>query len=187
MNDSDGVRTIDQGTPPSRFARGWHCLGLADRFRDSGPHAVEAFGTKLAVFADSAGELHVLDAYCRHMGGDLSRGTIKGDALACPTYFKNVFEGHIASQYLRTRSRPDVENSNYAQGTETTLRSEASYYGPSYMIDELWHDYHGSTIQSILINCHYPVTPTSFMLQWGVIVKLPAGLPEAQADRVAAK
>jgi 3-ketosteroid 9alpha-monooxygenase subunit A len=290
MDDSGGVRTIDQGTPPSRFARGWHCLGLADRFRESGPHAVEAFGTKLAVFADSAGELHVLDAYCRHMGGDLSRGTIKGDALACPfhdwrwggngrcagipyarrvpvaartrswltleqnrqlfvwhdpagnppppevtipriegaysagwsnwtwdsilvegancrevidnvadmahffyihfafpTYFKNVFEGHIASQYLRTRSRPDVEDSNYAQGTETTLRSEASYYGPSYMIDELWHDYHGSTIQSVLINCHYPVTPTSFMLQWGVIVKLPAGLPEGQSDRVAAK
>ena len=45
MDDSDGVRTIDQGTPPSRFARGWHCLGLADRFRESGPHAVEAFGT----------------------------------------------------------------------------------------------------------------------------------------------
>ena len=290
MNDSDGVRTIDQGAPPSRFARGWHCLGLADRFRESGPHAVEAFGTKLAVFSDSAGALHVLDAYCRHMGGDLSRGTVKGDALACPfhdwrwggngrcagipyarrvpvtartrswltleqnrqlfvwhdpqgnapppevtipriegvysagwsnwtwdsilvegancrevidnvadmahffyihfafpTYFKNVFEGHIASQYLRTRSRPDVEDGNYAQGTQSTLRSEASYYGPSYMIDELWHDYHGSAIQSILINCHYPVTPTSFMLQWGVIVKLPPGLAEGQADRVAAK
>ena len=55
------------------------------------------------------------------------------------------------------------------------------------MIDELWHDYHGTTIESILINCHYPVTPTSFMLQWGVIVKLPPGLSEAQADRVAAK
>ena len=32
MNDSDGVRVIDHGTPPARFARGWHCLGLADRF-----------------------------------------------------------------------------------------------------------------------------------------------------------
>ena len=291
MNDSDGVRTIEQGTPPTRFARGWHCLGLAARFRDSGPHAVHAFGTKLVVFADSAGQLHVLDAYCRHMGGDLTRGTIKGDAIACPfhdwrwggngrcqaipyarrvppaartrswltleqnkqlfvwhdpqgnpppqdvtipridgaysaewsnwtwdsilvegancreiidnvadmahffyihfafpTYFKNVFEGHIASQYLRTRSRPDVgDGSNYASGTESTLRSQASYFGPSYMIDELSHDYHGMTIESILINCHYPVTPTSFMLQWGVIVKLPPGLPEAQADRVAAK
>ena len=35
--------------------------------------------------------------------------------FAFPTYFKNVFEGHIASQYLRTRSRPDVgAASNYA-------------------------------------------------------------------------
>ena len=291
MNDPDGVRTIDHGAPPARFARGWHCLGLADRFRDLGPHAVEAFGTKLVVFADSAGDLHVLDGYCRHMGGDLTRGAIKGDAVACPfhdwrwggngrcvaipyarrvppaartrswltleqnkqlfvwhdpqgspppqdviipriegaysaewsnwtwdsilvegancreiidnvadmahffyihfafpTYFKNVFEGHIASQYLRTRSRPDIaDGSNYASGTETTLRSEASYFGPSYMIDQLWHDYHGMTIESILINCHFPVTPTSFMLQWGVIVKLPPGLAAGQADRVAAK
>jgi len=290
MNDRDGVRTIDRGAPPARFARGWHCLGLAEPFRAAGPHAVQAFGTKLVVFADSAGSLHVLDAYCRHMGGDLSRGTIKGDAVACPfhdwrwggdgrcaripyarrvpptartrswltheqngqlfvwhdpqgnpppehvtipriegafsaewsnwtwdsilveancrevvdnvvdmahffyihfafpTYFKNVLEGHIATQYLKTRARPDIESgSNYASGTDTTLRSEASYYGPSYMINYLSHDYHGTTMESVLINCHYPVTPDSFLLQWGVIVRRPAGLSEAQGDRVAAK
>jgi len=291
MNDRDGVRTIDRGAPPTRFARGWHCLGLAERFRDSGPHAVQAFGGKLVVFADSAGQLHVLDSYCRHMGGDLSRGTIKGDAIACPfhdwrwggdgrcaripyarrvppaartrswltleengqlfvwhdpqgnpppegvtipridgafspewsnwtwdsvlvegancrevvdnvvdmahffyihfafpTYFKNVLEGHVATQYLRTRARPDIETgSNYASGTDTTLRSEASYFGPSYMINQLWHDYHGMTMESILINCHYPVTPDSFLLQWGVIVKRPPGLSDERSDRVAAK
>jgi hypothetical protein len=112
--------------------------------------------------------------------------------FAFPTYFKNVFEGHIASQYLRTRSRPDVgpemgRASNYSGGTETTLRSEASYFGPAYMIDNLWHDYHGMTMESVLINCHYPVTPTSFLLQWGAIVKRPPGLSAAQASRVAAK
>src|SRR5580698_1211544 len=80
----DRVRTIDAGTLPARFARGWHCLGLAGRFREGGPHAVRAFGTKLVVFADSSGALHVLDGYCRHMGGDLTQGTVKGDAIACP-------------------------------------------------------------------------------------------------------
>jgi 3-ketosteroid 9alpha-monooxygenase subunit A len=84
MNDREAVRTIDTGEPPARFARGWHCLGLAERFRETGPHAVEAFGTKLVVFADSSGALHVLDAYCRHMGGDLTMGTVKGDQVACP-------------------------------------------------------------------------------------------------------
>src|SRR6059058_4003087 len=77
-------RLIDRGTPPDRFARGWHCLGLADSFRDGKPHAIEAFGTKLVVFADTTGALHVLDGYCRHMGGDLTQGTIKGDTIACP-------------------------------------------------------------------------------------------------------
>src|SRR3982751_5859358 len=51
------VRTIDAGRPPARFARGWHCLGLAESFRDGAPHAVQAFGTKLVVFADSTGAL----------------------------------------------------------------------------------------------------------------------------------
>jgi 3-ketosteroid 9alpha-monooxygenase subunit A len=292
MSVGEGVRTIDSGLAPARFARGWHCLGLASSFREPGPHAVSAFGTKLVVFADSAGDLKVLDAFCRHMGGDLSRGTVKGDAIACPfhdwrwggdgrcsripyarrvppaartrswltleqngqlfvwhdpqgrppppelaiptidgvgdpgwtswtwdsvlvegancrevvdnvvdmahffyihfafpTYFKNVLEGHIATQYLRTRSRADIATgSNYASGgEETTLRSEASYYGPSYMINKLSHDYHGMTMDSVLINCHYPVTPDSFLLQWGVIVKRPPGLSQEHADKVSAR
>lgn len=80
----DSVRHIETGALPTRYARGWHCLGLESSFRDGEPHAVEAFGTKVVVFEDGSGQLKVLDAYCRHMGGDLSRGSIKGDAVACP-------------------------------------------------------------------------------------------------------
>ncbi len=69
---------------PERFARGWHCVGLTRDLRDGKPHPIHAFGTKLVVFADSEGDLKVLDAYCRHMGGDLSQGEIKGDSVACP-------------------------------------------------------------------------------------------------------
>ncbi|GAB2809368.1 Rieske 2Fe-2S domain-containing protein [Lentzea nigeriaca] len=285
----DSVRTIDTGAPPARFARGWHCLGLADSFRDGKPHAVEAFGTKLVVFGTEDGKLNVLDGYCRHMGGDLTQGTIKGNTVACPfhdwrwagngkcidipyakrvplrartrswitmeenkqlfvwndpqgnpppehvtipridaafsdewsnwtwdsvvidgancreiidnvvdmahffyihfafpTYFKNVMEGHVASQYLTTRGRPDVAmGSNYTGDVE--VRSEASYYGPSYMIDYLWNDYKGIEIETVLINCHYPITPTSFRLQWGAIVKKLPGVSDEHADKIAAK
>src|SRR5437763_1815445 len=163
----DQVRTIEAGALPARFARGWHCLGLAGGFRDGGPHAVAAFGTKLVVFADSAGPLHVLGGCCRHMGGDLTQGTVKGDAIACPFH--------------------DWRWGGDGRGGETALRSEASYDGPAYMIDYMWHDYHGMSIESVLINCHYPVTPTSFLLQWGAIVRRPPGLSDAQASRVAAK
>jgi 3-ketosteroid 9alpha-monooxygenase subunit A len=288
MREPDEVRVIDVGQTQTRFARGWHCLGLAEPFREGKPHAIHAFGTKLVVFADSSGALKVLDGYCRHMGGDLTMGTVKGDAVACPfhdwrwsgdgrcrhipyakrvpprartrswltleenrqlfvwhdpqgnppppevtipriagafsddwsdwswdsvaidgsncrevmdnvvdmahffyihfgfpTYFKNVFEGHIASQYLTTRGRPDISEGAYSG--DSRMRSEAAYYGPSYMIDNLYHDYHGIEVNSVLINCHYPVSPTSFVLQWGIIVERLPGLSREQADRVARK
>jgi hypothetical protein len=58
-----------------------------------------------------------------------------------PVYFKNVFEGHIASQHMNTKPRPDVDiGTNYSREKEAIGRSEAAYYGPSYMIDYLWNE-----------------------------------------------
>ncbi|MDF0530710.1 Rieske 2Fe-2S domain-containing protein [Tsukamurella sp. 8F] len=285
------VRTIDSGTAPSRYARGWHCLGLLKDFTDGAPHAVSAFGTKLVVFASADGAVHVLDGYCRHMGGDLTQGTVKGDEIACPfhdwrwggdgrcksipyakrvplrartrswrtavqndqlfvwhdaqgttpgpeldipaidgdvagpewsnwtwdsvviegsncreivdnvvdmphffyihfglpTYFKNVFDGHIASQYLDTKGRNDVTDLGLSGGDDVLLKSEAHYFGPSYMINYLHNDYHGLKIENVLINCHYPITQDSFRLMWGVKVKKLPGLDDSKADHVAAK
>ena len=289
----DRVRAIDAGVVPTRFARGWHCLGLADSFRDGKPHAISAFGTKLVVFAGEDGELKILDAYCRHMGGDLTQGTIKGNAVACPfhdwrwggdgrcagipyakrvpirartrawttrerngqlfvwndpegnapppeveipvvegfgtsewsdwvwttiviegsncreiidnmsdmahfyyihfafpTYFKNIFEGHVATQYLDSRGRPDVGNvkaSSSYSGEDAVLRSEASYFGPAYMINWLWNDFKGVTIESVLINCHYPIDANSFVLQYAVMVKKLPGVDDEMANKIARK
>lgn len=106
---------------------------------------------------------------------------------AFPTYFKNIFEGHIATQYLNTKGRPDVGMASNYGGEENTLRSEASYYGPSYMINYLLNNYQGVEIENVLINCHYPVSPTSFVLQWGVIVKKLPGVSDEHADKIAEK
>ncbi|MFH5206902.1 Rieske 2Fe-2S domain-containing protein [Antrihabitans sp. NCIMB 15449] len=283
------IREIDVGTTPTRYARGWHCLGLTEPFKDGKPHAIEAFGTKLVIWADSAGELRVLDAYCRHMGGDLTQGEVKGDDIACPfhdwrwgasgkctsipyarrvpplartrawttleqngqlfvwhdhegnpppddvtipriegaysdewtdwtwnsmliegancreiidnvvdmahffyihyafpTYFKNVFEGQVATQYLNTKGRPDIGMASQ-YGGDTLLKSEASYFGPSYMVNPLINIYGGYEVESVLINCHYPVTQDSFVLQWGVSVKKPAGIDDKTSQRLAEK
>lgn len=283
---NDEVRVIEAGRPPARFARGWHCLGLADGFKDGKPHEIEAFGTKLVVFQGQGdGQLHVLNAYCPHMGGNLARGTVKGDAVACPfhdwrwsgngrcadipyarrvpprartrswttleenkqlfvwhdpqgnppppevtipriegafsdewsewtwmtvrvegsncreivdnvvdmahffyvhyslpTYFKNVFEGHVATQYQETVPRED-----YNLGTlSTTLRSDASYFGPSYMIDYLFSPVaEGVEMEMALINCHYPIDENSFMLQYGAIVKKLPGMSDEEAVEAA--
>jgi len=59
----DEVRQIETGELKQRFARGWHCLGLAEDFRDGKPHSLNAFGGKLVVWAGEDGKLNVLDAY----------------------------------------------------------------------------------------------------------------------------
>lgn len=291
QSDSE-VRVIEAVAPPTRFARGWHCLGLVETFADGKPHSIHAFGTKLVVFADSQGGINVLNGYCPHMGGDLSQGEVKGDEIACPfhdwrwagngkcvnipyakrvpprartrawttlqrngqlfvwndpqgnpppagvtipeiegvgspewtswtwnsiviegsncreiidnvvdmahffyihysfpVFFKNVFEGHIAAQYMNSKSRPDMKAGthydNKGDGDGIAIRSEAAYYGPSYMIDYLWNPTPIGEIETVLINCHYPVSPTSFVLQWGAMVKKPAALSDDQAQALA--
>lgn len=39
-----------------------------------------------------------------------------------PTYFKNVFEGHIASQYLHNVGRPDVDDLGTSYGERIWIR-----------------------------------------------------------------
>ncbi|MEV4431168.1 Rieske 2Fe-2S domain-containing protein [Streptomyces sp. NPDC049602] len=287
---NDEVRVIETGRPPTRFARGWHCLGLAETFKDGKPHEIEAFGTKLVVFqGEDAGQLHVLNAYCPHMGGNLAQGSVRGDAVACPfhdwrwsgngrcagipyarrvpprartrawitvernkqlfvwndpegnppppevtvpeiagihgpdahqwsdwtwktlrvegancreivdnvvdmahfyyvhyafpEYFKNVFDGHVATQYMESSPRGDMELGTLSSGR---LRSDASYFGPSYMIDHLYSDVGGGVeMEIVLINCHYPIEENSFLLQYGAIVKRLPGMTDEQAAEAA--
>ncbi|GAA3831932.1 Rieske 2Fe-2S domain-containing protein [Nocardioides panacisoli] len=288
------VRSLDPGTTPMRYARGWHCLGLASTFADGRPHAITGFGTKLVVWQDSHGELNVLDGYCRHMGGDLTQGEVKGDNVACPfhdwrwggdgkckeipyarrvplrartrryetavrngqllvwndpegsaadrdllppelpgvaqgigekndlytdwswevvpidgshcrelidnvadmahfyyvhfsfpTSFRNIFEGNTATQFMESKGRPDKAG-GYGDA-ELFLKSEATYYGPSYMINWLDVDYKGFQTEVILVNCHIPTGPDSFTLQYGITVKKPEGLDDKTTAYIAKK
>lgn len=289
MSDTpSSTRFLDQGRPPERFARGWHCLGLKETFADGQPHGIEAFGTKLVVWQDTQGEINVLDGYCRHMGGDLTQGSVKGDEIACPfhdwrwggdgkckaipyarrvplrartqkypvvirngqvliwhdveggapdmeilppelpgvgtdlytdwtwavepivgshcrelidnvvdmahfyyvhfsfpTSFRNVFEGTQATQYMESKGRPD-KSGGYGDA-ELFLKSEATYYGPAYMINWLDVDYKGFQTEVILINCHIPTGPDSFTLQYGITVKKPEGIDDKTAQYIAKK
>jgi 3-ketosteroid 9alpha-monooxygenase subunit A len=280
------TRMLDHGTTPIRFARGWHCLGLASAFADGKPHAIHGFGTKLVVWQDSQGELNVLDGFCRHMGGDLTQGEVKGDHIACPfhdwrwggdgkckeipyarrvplrartqryetaivngqlmiwndpegsaanrdilppelpdvltdkytpwswhtkeingshcrelidnvadmahfyyvhfafpTSFRNIFEGHTATQFMESTGRPD-KSGGYSDAN-STLKSEATYYGPAYMINWLTVDYKGFVTEVILVNCHIPTGPNSFTLQYGISVEKPEGLDQKTVDYIA--
>lgn len=278
------VRYIEAEQVENRYARGWHCLGLTADFQDGKPHQIKAFGMKLVVWASEDGTINVLDAYCRHMGGDLSQGTVKDGNIACPfhdwrwggngrcakipysqriplrarttawptldqdgmlfvwndpqgrpprpeeaipvipgassdewtswhwyhvkiegancreiidnvvdmahffyvhhalpTSFKNIFEGHIAQQRMNGAERADIGVPTPEGTVALGMESVGTYYGPSFMIDELVYKYNFGNMETVLINCHYPIDTNSFMLQYGIISKIPEGVDPADA------
>ena len=118
MESECEVREIEAEAPPMRFARGWHCLGLTRDLGDGEPHSINVFGQKLVVFRSGDGKINVLDGYCRHMGGDLSQGQVKGNEIACPFHdwrwggdgrCKNVPYGKRAPRLARTATWTTLE------------------------------------------------------------------------------
>ena len=290
---SDTVRHIESKGAPDRFARGWHLLGLTREFDDGKPHGLEAFGTKLVIWKGADGKLNVLDAYCRHMGGDLSTGTVQGDNVACPfhswrwggdgkckeipyarripprartnawltkeldgqlfvwhdhegnpppddvtipaipgyeegewtdwvwdktlvpnshcreiidnmvdmahfyyihkglpTYFKNVFEGHVCTQYYSGTTHEEAAKGlpiavGVAEDQQTV--SDATYWGPAYLVDKLWTKYGDLTFETILLTTHYPISSSSFMLNYGMVMKKNPDWDDATNNKIAGK
>lgn len=76
-------RQIITNPLPERFARGWHCLGLAKQFDDK-PTSLNYFGQRLVAYRGEDNQIHILDAWCPHMGADLSLGRVEGNSLRCP-------------------------------------------------------------------------------------------------------
>ena len=75
---------IEAAVIEERYARGWHVMGHASEFTDQ-PRMLAYFGGKQVAYRGrDDGKVHILDAYCPHMGGDLSQGEVVGDSVVCP-------------------------------------------------------------------------------------------------------
>ncbi len=67
----------------ARHARGWHMVGWSDEFELSKPVARDYFGMRLAFYRGQDGKVRCLEAFCPHLGADLSAGTVHGNDLQC--------------------------------------------------------------------------------------------------------
>ena len=74
---------IPKASVPTRFARGWHCLGLASDYGNE-PIALNYFGGKQVAYRGEDLKVYIIDAYCLHMGADLTKGKVEANGIRCP-------------------------------------------------------------------------------------------------------
>ena len=64
---------------------GWFRAAYSGELKAGDVLPLAYFGTELVLFRDEAGEAHLLDAYCAHLGAHLGHGgRVEGEGIRCP-------------------------------------------------------------------------------------------------------
>ena len=70
---------------PYRFPTGWFIVGFASELAPGAVKRAHYFGEEMVLFRTQSGEVHVLDAYCQHLGANMGvGGTVEGENIVCP-------------------------------------------------------------------------------------------------------
>lgn len=82
MNDGTGRTATQRDLAEAAMRRCWFPVA---RLCDLGaPQRATLLGVKLVVYRDGNGRVAVQSRRCPHRGGDLSRGSVHADSIACP-------------------------------------------------------------------------------------------------------
>lgn len=71
-------------TPRDPYPAGWYGFRYSHELRPGRVLRARYFGKELVAFRSEAGEAHVLDAHCAHLGAHLGDGRVQGELLECP-------------------------------------------------------------------------------------------------------
>jgi phenylpropionate dioxygenase-like ring-hydroxylating dioxygenase large terminal subunit len=85
IETTEKVSLMVQAPPADRFPAypvSWYLFAPSIALR-RGPLARDIFGQRLVAFRTASGRLAALDARCSHLGADLGRGCVAGEALRC--------------------------------------------------------------------------------------------------------
>src|ERR1700757_2047687 len=64
---------------------GWFMVGWSPEFPVGEVRPLHYFGEDLVAYRDEFGELHVLEAHCKHLGAHIGHGgSVVGDCVQCP-------------------------------------------------------------------------------------------------------
>lgn len=118
-------------TNPDRFARGWHCIGLERKFASGEIATLEYFGKKLVAYRGNSEKVRIFDAFCPHMGADLSLGKVVEDNIECPFHAWQWGEG---GECMAIPYCDRIPKKAHLNEWPTTVQNELLF---------VWHDHEG--------------------------------------------
>ena len=70
---------------PHPYPTGWYRLASTDSLRRGEIRYLECLGKQFVLWRErESGEIHLMDAFCPHLGANLARGRVRGDCIECP-------------------------------------------------------------------------------------------------------
>ena len=70
---------------PYPYPSGWYRLASMDSLRPGEIRFLECLGKQFVLWRErQRGEIHLMDAFCPHLGANLARGRVRGDCIECP-------------------------------------------------------------------------------------------------------
>jgi phenylpropionate dioxygenase-like ring-hydroxylating dioxygenase large terminal subunit len=142
--------------PGSRYPTGWFQVGWSADLAPGDVRTVTYFGRELVLWRSAAGEAHVSDAYCLHLGANLGvRGTVDGEELVCPWHGWH-WDGEGRNTLIPYS----------AQTCKKNLRLETFPVQEWYGCIVVWHDEAGGppswqppVIDDLEADTHHPFDP----------------------------
>jgi 3-ketosteroid 9alpha-monooxygenase subunit A len=114
---------------PTTYPRGWFVAAFSSEIPSQGVKSLRFFGEKLVAFRGEDGVVHILDAYCAHMGADLAAGgVVVGNSIRCPFH---------AWRYCGTGECVEIP---YAKKIPPKARQRAWAVRELNGVVLLWHD-----------------------------------------------
>lgn len=103
---------VDTYPPP--FPEGWYVVARERDVRDQ-PVPVRCAGHDIVLFRGIEGRVHAVDAYCPHMGADLSKGCVRDGEIECPFHgWRFSGDGECTGSALGERRAPGRRTATWA-------------------------------------------------------------------------
>ncbi len=101
-----------EATYPPPYPNAWYALAESREIRRGESRRVDALGQSFAVFRDDDGKVGVLDAFCPHLGADLTKGTMDKGRIVCPFHAWTFdTDGRVCS----AKFHPNIKDSHRAR------------------------------------------------------------------------